>query len=168
MLNLKLYRRAIGAVAECLAIDESNVKALYRRSLAYEAVKEYESALRDMLAVVKLGGGPGLDAASMEKRCEALHEKQLAENKAVNDFVNIHGSVLEMKDKFEQVLDKYDLGDGEAAPLVARWLTEDKDMAQSVQRVVKAWSMSEAEAEHFAKWIRYGLDMKIIPVPAEN
>merc|ERR1712061_737425 len=67
MLNLQLYRRAIEAATECLKLDESNLKALHRRSQAYEALREYEEALRDAVNLKRLGGG-ALGADEAEKR----------------------------------------------------------------------------------------------------
>ena len=40
-----------------------------------------------------------------------------------------------MKWRFKQVLEKYDLGDGHAAPQVAKWLVDDDNFQETAQRV---------------------------------
>mmetsp|Transcript_84950 Transcript_84950/g.245626 ORF Transcript_84950/g.245626 Transcript_84950/m.245626 type:complete len:339 (+) Transcript_84950:49-1065(+) len=167
MLSLELYRRAIDAATSCLELDKENTKALHRRSRAYESLREWEDALRDLLALKKLGGG-GIDPKKLEKRCEELYEKQIAENKAVNEMAKNNEDLFVMKERFEEVLEKYDLGDGHAAPLVTRWLLEDDDIEQTIDKVAKQWEMSREEAGHFAKWIKKGLDMGVIPKPAQG
>merc|ERR1711957_48331 len=124
MLNLKLYQRAIDAATDCLAVDKSNAKALHRRSLAFEHLREWDEALRDAVALKKLGGG-SFDPKELETRCEALLEKMMACNKAVNETGKANEDLFKMKERFEEVMFKYDLGDGLAAPLVADWLVDN-------------------------------------------
>jgi len=164
MLTQQLYRRAVDSASECLKLDADNTKALHRRSQAYEALKEYEEALRDAIALQKLGGG-GLDMKALQRRCEQLYERQIAENMAVNEVAKSNEDLFKMKERFDVVLEKYDLGDGEAAPLVANWLVTDKDLPRTVDRVAKQWVMSKKEAEDFTKWIKKGIEMKVIPTP---
>eukprot|EP00927_Polykrikos_kofoidii_P060981 TRINITY_DN55874_c0_g1_i1.p1 TRINITY_DN55874_c0_g1~~TRINITY_DN55874_c0_g1_i1.p1 ORF type:complete len:291 (-),score=52.99 TRINITY_DN55874_c0_g1_i1:432-1244(-) len=166
MLNLQLYQRAVQACTDCLGLDEANVKALHRRSLAHEALKEYEDALRDALALRKLGK-IGLDSNTIEKRCEELYKKLEVENKTVNQVYDANKELFQLKEKFDAVFEKYDLGDGTAAPLVAQWLVSDNDLSKTVERVAKRWQMDKSEAEHIARWISKGLELKIIPTPQQ-
>merc|ERR1712232_319866 len=105
------------------------------------------------------------DAAELEKRCEILMEKHTSENKAVNKVYGDNEELFKMKERFEEVMEKYDLGDGFAAPEVARWLVTDNNFQETVKKVSKRWDMSIKEAEHFARWISKGLEMKVIPDP---
>jgi len=164
LLDSQLYRRAIAAATECLKLDEENVKALYRRSKAFEALKEYQDALKDALALKKLGGG-GLKASDVEKRCEKLLLTMQEENIAVNKVAKDNEDLFRMKERFEVIFDKYNLEDTDAAPRVAKWLVADKDLATTADKVSKKWGMTSKEAKHFAAWIQKGLDMKVIPTP---
>mmetsp|Transcript_40323 Transcript_40323/g.128139 ORF Transcript_40323/g.128139 Transcript_40323/m.128139 type:complete len:267 (-) Transcript_40323:202-1002(-) len=164
MLSQKLYRRAVDAATECLEIDEGNAKALHRRSQAHEALREYQDALKDALALKKLGGG-GLDVDKLEKRCEELLLAMTSENKAVNQVAKKNEDMFEMKKRFEAVFEKYDLEGTDAAPEVAKWLVSDDNFAQTVEKVAKRWRMTKQHAEDFAKWISKGLELKIIPRP---
>lgn len=164
MLNLQLYRRAIEACTECLKFDEHNAKALHRRSQAYESLREYEDALKDLLSLRKIGGG-GLDLTELETRCEKMLERTMKVNKQVNKIATDNAELFQMKERFEAVLEKYDLGDGHVAPEVARWVVEDNNVKQTIQRAAKRWDMSIEEAGHFVQWIAKGLEMKIIPDP---
>eukprot|EP00434_Breviolum_minutum_P004786 symbB.v1.2.004216.t1/scaffold215.1/size331178/9 len=47
-LSQQLYRRAIEAADSCLKLDPDHVKALHRRSLAFEAIHSYAAALLDL------------------------------------------------------------------------------------------------------------------------
>eukprot|EP00931_Biecheleriopsis_adriatica_P082492 TRINITY_DN55932_c0_g1_i1.p1 TRINITY_DN55932_c0_g1~~TRINITY_DN55932_c0_g1_i1.p1 ORF type:complete len:286 (+),score=89.37 TRINITY_DN55932_c0_g1_i1:33-860(+) len=164
LLNLQLYRRAIEECTLCLGLDKQNVKAYHRRSQAHEALKEWQEALRDALSVKKLGGGE-LDAKELERRCEHLLEQHYGDNEKASQAAGENKELFEMKARFQAVLEKYGLGDGQAAPQVAMWLATDADFKKSVERVRLRWDMSQEEAEHFAAWIQKGLDMKVIPDP---
>jgi len=164
MLDVQLYRRAIDAATDCLKLDEENVKALYRRSKAFEALKEYQDALKDALALKRLGGG-GLKASDVEERCEKLLLIMQEENTSVNKVAKEHEDLFKMKERFEVIFDKYNLEDTDAAPQVAKWLVADKDLGTTAGKVAKKWGMTSKEGKHFAAWIQKGLDMKVIPTP---
>merc|ERR1712129_7770 len=138
--------------------------ALHRRSQAHEQLREYEEALADALSLKKLGGG-GIDLRELEKRCESLVETHMKRTGAVNKVATDNAELFKIKERFDVVLEKYDLVDGFAAPEVASWLVSDQDLRKTVQRVAKRWEMSSEEAEHFCQWISKGLELKIIPDP---
>jgi tetratricopeptide (TPR) repeat protein len=75
LLSQELFRRAIEAASTCLQLDEANAKALYRRSMAHEGLRAYGDALKDTIALQKLGGG-GLTPQAVEKRLELLQDKK--------------------------------------------------------------------------------------------
>ena len=74
LLNLQLAGFCVEAATKCLALDDENVKALYRRSAAHEALKQWTLALKDTLALQRLGGG-GLSEQTLERRIMHLRTK---------------------------------------------------------------------------------------------
>eukprot|EP00438_Fugacium_kawagutii_P001847 Skav206715 [mRNA] locus=scaffold3267:66914:71584:+ [translate_table: standard] len=50
-LSQELFRRAIEAADSCLKLDPQHVKALHRRSVAFEAIHSYAPALLDLQAL---------------------------------------------------------------------------------------------------------------------
>jgi len=115
MLNLNLYRRAIDAATDSLCLKEQNVKVLHRRSLAHEALKEWDKALEDALQVKKLGGG-SLGATAALTRCELLYEKVLELNKTLKPASEKHAEDLKMQDmkkNNDAAVDKYILEEEE-------------------------------------------------------
>ncbi|CAJ1368413.1 unnamed protein product [Effrenium voratum] len=74
-LSQELYRRAIEAADSCLQIDPEHSKALFRRSLAFEALRSYGAALQDVEALKALGGG-GLSEDALSARLAELQKKQ--------------------------------------------------------------------------------------------
>lgn len=163
-LKLELWQRAIDSASACVKLDDKNVKAYWRRSQAHEKLGAKEDALADLLRIKKLGGG-GLDLKNLETKCEELYEAQISENKAINEVGKQNEDLFKMKERFEEVMEKYDLGDGHAAPIVTQMLVDDDDLYKTIGRVAKMWKMTEKEAGSFTKWIKKGMEMKVIPTP---
>merc|ERR1711957_128777 len=86
LLNLELYRRGMDAATDCLKLDESNAKALYRRALCKEALKLYDQALEDLAA---LEGRPdksiGPDDAELSCLRERFQTKKEAHEKRLKE-----------------------------------------------------------------------------------
>lgn len=160
MLNEKFFQRAVEAATNALILDESNLKALHRRSLAHEGEKDITEALKDALALRQKGGG-AMSIEECEKRCDMLLEKQMA----IGRVLKTNEDMFSMKAKFDEVVDKYDLADIDFAPEVARMIVTDKDLGKTVAQVAKRYKMEKDDAEHLAKWISKGLEMKVIPDP---
>eukprot|EP00929_Paragymnodinium_shiwhaense_P100333 TRINITY_DN62581_c0_g1_i2.p1 TRINITY_DN62581_c0_g1~~TRINITY_DN62581_c0_g1_i2.p1 ORF type:complete len:167 (+),score=56.75 TRINITY_DN62581_c0_g1_i2:309-809(+) len=160
MLNEKLFQRAVEAATHALTLDEDNLKALHRRSLAHEGLKDITEALKDALALRQKGGG-AMSIEDCEKRCDALLEKQMA----IGRVLQKNEDMFSMKGKFDEVIEKYDLADTDFAPDIAKMLVTDKDLGKSVEKISKRWKVAQSDAEHLAKWISKGLEMKVIPDP---
>lgn len=160
-LSQELFRRAVEAATSCLTLDTGNAKALHRRSLAYEALRKHEEALADAEALKKLGGG-ALTADTMEARLAVLRDKKAAVDKAKEEESSGDEgdmSLVNLKERFDEVVEKYNLRDGSAAGEVADWLVSG-EWSINCQRVAQRWKMEELDAEIFLQWIWKGLQFK--------
>ncbi|CAK0797534.1 unnamed protein product [Prorocentrum cordatum] len=162
LLSLELFRRASEAATSCLALDEGNAKALHRRSLAKEALRDLKGALEDAVALQGLGGGP----EDLEGRVAALRAKVEAEAKAAADEAAAESSedecdtaLVRAKQRFDEVVQKYDLQDGDAATQIADWLVSG-EWEVTPDRVAKRWQMEPEDAEDLVRWIAKGLEFK--------
>jgi len=167
MLHQELWRRAIDAATRAVELDGQNSKAFHRRSQAHEALRRWAPALEDALALQRLGGG-GLSDEALAARVAVLRskkEEQERELAAESSEDEADNALLRMKARFDEVVDKYDLTDGEAAGELADWLTSGEWLV-TTQRVAQRWKMEEEDAEAFLKWISKGLEFKM--ANAEN
>merc|ERR1711990_1158456 len=84
-------------------------------------------------------------------------ERLKAEESSDDEFGN---EMVKMKERFEEVVKKYDLRQDEAfADEVAEWLTSG-EWVVTVRRVAQRWKMEEDDAEAFLKWIAKGVEFK--------
>lgn len=159
-IHQQLYERAIDAATECLKLDKENTKALLRRSQAHEKLGQLEEALRDTAKLKKLGDGhlTTKESAEEERRREKLWERLQQENREIDEVAKAQEPLWKMKEKFDALVDKYDLGDGQFFLLTARWLIIDDDFDVTVERARKHWKMEKKEAEHGVKWVKMGLE----------
>lgn len=161
LLSSELYRRAVEAATKCLELDEGNSKALHRRSLAFEALRNHEAALKDAVSLQKVGGG-SLSAEEVEKRITALQDKiadGIRAREAESSEDEMDNLLVRMKARFDEVVAKYDLQNDDAASQVADWLTSG-EWKVTIDRVAKRWSMEHQDAEDFLLWIAKGLEFK--------
>jgi tetratricopeptide (TPR) repeat protein len=167
LLSQELYRRAIDAATTCLQLDEANAKALFRRSSAHEGLRAYGDALKDMIALQKLGGG-ALTPEALEKRLEVLQDKKAAADKAEakrkaeedDDSDDVDGvELVRLKNRFDEIVKKYDFSEGNAADEIAEWLTSG-EWSVNVRRVATRWHMDTLDAHDFLAWIAKGLEFK--------
>ncbi|CAK8990634.1 unnamed protein product [Durusdinium trenchii] len=162
-LSQELYRRAIDAADACLKLDPEHVKALHRRSQAFEKIHSYAAALLDLRELRRLGGlsKEMLDArsAELEKKQAAVEQvaREAAEDKA-DDPIGM--AMTNVKERFDEICDKYDLRDGDAAGEVADWLTSG-EWDVTPKRVAQRFKMEEEDAQVFLAWIAQGLDFKV-------
>lgn len=169
MLSLELYRRAIDAATACLNLDEKNAKALHRRSRAHEALQHNKQALADAVAMQQSGGGP-MKKEELEARLEALREKVAAEEKAKADESSEDDAdtdLVNIKKRFDEVVEKYDLRDDAAAGEVADWLVSGEWLL-TVKKVAERWKMENEDAEDFLKWIARGVEFQAQNSEAAN
>uniref|UniRef100_A0A7S1L6T7 Uncharacterized protein n=1 Tax=Alexandrium catenella TaxID=2925 RepID=A0A7S1L6T7_ALECA len=164
MLSQELYRRALDAASSCLSLDKDNVKALHRRSLAREALKEYAGALEDAERLQRLGGG-SLGAEEVERRVQLMRGKKEAVDKVkaeadAESEDEVDTELVRMKQRFDEVVEKYDLRQGNAAEEVADWLTAGEWLV-TIKRVAQRWKMEDQDAEDFLKWIAKGLEFQV-------
>lgn len=171
LLSQELYRRAITAVNSALELDEENVKNLYRRSQAREALKEWKSALEDSEKLQALGGGSlskeALDARLEKLRCKLQAEEEEKAREAAESDDDGDIDLVALKDKFDAVVEKYDLKDGEAAGELADWLTSG-EWNITVKKVADRWHMEYADAASFLAWISKGLEFKMASCAAAD
>jgi tetratricopeptide (TPR) repeat protein len=162
LLNLELFRRAVEAATASLALDEQNPKVLHRRSQAYEALRNYGEALDDALALHRLGGG-GLLPEVLKTRMESLRDKKVEVQKAKDDESSedeCDTELVTLKQRFDEVVEKYELRNDDAASEVAEWLTSGEWLV-TIRRVAQRWKMEEQDAVDFLKWISKGLEFKM-------
>merc|ERR1711957_688097 len=124
----ELYRRGMDAATDCLKLDESNAKALYRRALCKEALKLYDQALEDLAALEgrpdKSIGPDDAELSCLRERFQTkkeAHEKRLKEEGPDSDDETLE--LVTLKQRFDVVVDKYGLKDEESANEIADWLT---------------------------------------------
>eukprot|EP00928_Gymnodinium_smaydae_P087781 TRINITY_DN71999_c0_g1_i1.p2 TRINITY_DN71999_c0_g1~~TRINITY_DN71999_c0_g1_i1.p2 ORF type:complete len:272 (-),score=109.24 TRINITY_DN71999_c0_g1_i1:6-821(-) len=164
LLGLELYRRAAEAASAALRIDADNAKAVYRRMSAYEALRNWPEALKDALELKKLGGG-SLSAEALDKRIEEFRskkegeERERAQQQAEDEEDEDGMEMVRCKERFDAVVEKYDLSNAEAAAEVADWLTSG-EWEVTVKRVADRFRMDAVDATHFLAWIARGLEFK--------
>jgi len=114
-IHQDLYDRAIDAATECLRLDKENTKALHRRSQAHEKLGQLEEALSDSTKLKKLGDGHlnAKESEEEERRREQLWERLQKENRAIDEVAKAQEPYWMMRDRFNALVDKYDLGDGQ-------------------------------------------------------
>eukprot|EP00403_Amphidinium_massartii_P036844 CAMPEP_0178438808 /NCGR_PEP_ID=MMETSP0689_2-20121128/35797_1 /TAXON_ID=160604 /ORGANISM="Amphidinium massartii, Strain CS-259" /LENGTH=237 /DNA_ID=CAMNT_0020061249 /DNA_START=58 /DNA_END=767 /DNA_ORIENTATION=+ len=154
LLKQELFRRALEAANQCLALDPENVKALYRRAVCRDALKQYDEALADVKTLESLASkaGPSEDElaalrAGIEKRRATLH-KQLEEEAPDPDDV-VDAELVKMKQRFDEIVQKYDLKDEETASEIADWLTRGNNGRETVitlKDLERRWQMEEDDA----------------------
>mmetsp|Transcript_87746 Transcript_87746/g.183424 ORF Transcript_87746/g.183424 Transcript_87746/m.183424 type:complete len:292 (-) Transcript_87746:163-1038(-) len=159
-LRQSLYDRAIDAATECLKLDKENTKALHRRSQAYEKQGQLEEALQDSAKLKKLGDGhlTAKESEEEEKRRERLWESLQKENREIDEVAKAQAPYWKMRERFNGLVDKYDLGDGQFFLLVARWLVMDECFDVTVERARKHWKMEKDEVEFAVKWVKIGME----------
>lgn len=159
-LQQQLFDRAVDAATECLKFDKNNTKALLRRSQAHEKLGQLEEALSDSAKLKKLGDGhlTEKESEAEEKRRERLWETLQQNNRDIDDLAKANEPYWKMKQRFDDLVDKYDLGDGQFFLLVARWLIIDECFDKTVETVMKHWKMNKSDAEFGAKWVKLGLE----------
>eukprot|EP00929_Paragymnodinium_shiwhaense_P116002 TRINITY_DN8522_c0_g1_i1.p1 TRINITY_DN8522_c0_g1~~TRINITY_DN8522_c0_g1_i1.p1 ORF type:complete len:274 (+),score=101.19 TRINITY_DN8522_c0_g1_i1:63-884(+) len=171
LLNLELYRRALTAATSSLEVDEDNVKSLHRRSQAREALKEWKGALEDAEKLKVLGGG-ALSPEELAGRIDKLRGKVKADEEekaraAEESEDEVDQDLVSLKERFDEVVEKYDLKDGEAAGELADWLTSG-EWNITVKRVAERWGMEYADAASFLAWISKGLEFKMASCAAAD
>lgn len=79
-LHLKMYPRCIDYCNEALEIDDTNVKALFRRARAYRLHDKFDVAEEDLKRVIVLNGGKDCRDAKREIKllndCKERYEKK--------------------------------------------------------------------------------------------
>lgn len=162
LLSLELFRRASEAATSCLSLDEGNAKALHRRSLAKEALRDIKGALDDALALQALGDGPeDLDSRVAALRAKVEAEAKAAAEEAANESSEDEAdtALVNAKKRFDEVVEKYELQDGDAATQIADWLVSG-EWEVTADRVSKRWKMELQDAEDLIRWIAKGLEFK--------
>jgi len=168
LLKQQLYRRALEAANQCLALDSGNVKALFRRAQCQDALKQYDEALADVatLESTTTDSGPSADElsklkAGILKRKEALLKQQAEEAPDLDDEVD--ASLVRMKQRFDEIVLKYDLHDEETASEIADWLTRGNADGQTIitlKDLQRRWQMDEEDAIDFLAWIDKAQEFK--------
>merc|ERR1712125_276236 len=109
---------------------------------AYEALRKWNKALDDAVALQKLGAG-SLTPTEMSARIELLQGKKRAKeeddaNQSSDDECGL--DLVRMKERFDEVVEKYELRDGNAAEQVSEWLTSGEWLV-TIKRVAQRWKM---------------------------
>lgn len=159
-LNLEFYRRAVEAANESLALDDTNTKNIYRRFQAHEALKNYAEAETDILALQKLGGGSLTPDAVMQKLALVREKKKVQEEEKIEAQLDEEADDLgRMKERFDEIVEKYDLKNDDSAADVADWLTSG-EWQVTVKRVADRWHMDLIDAHDFLAWIAKGCEFQ--------
>uniref|UniRef100_A0A182J317 peptidylprolyl isomerase n=1 Tax=Anopheles atroparvus TaxID=41427 RepID=A0A182J317_ANOAO len=83
-LQLKEYRSVVHACNAALAIDPDNAKALYRRGMAQNELRNYENALNDLGRVLQRIPDDRLVQSEYERSRKSLHEYTQLQRKALS------------------------------------------------------------------------------------
>jgi len=161
LLSLELYRRVIDAATSCLKLDERNAKGLHRRAQAYESLRLWRKALADQTKLKEVGGGT-LKPEDVDAKLAFLQGKVREEEKAKEEESSedeCDTALVKCKERFDEVVEKYDLRDGEAAGEVADWIVSGEWLL-TTKRVAERWKMEIEDAEAFLKWIARGVEFQ--------
>jgi len=163
LLKSQLWRRAIDASTSCLGLDAKNAKALYRRILAKDGLKQYEKALEDFEALEKLGSNVhGMDLEELVKLKltieghKAERDRLLADEESEDED---DSGMISAKHRFDQVIEKYNMKDDETAGEIADWLTRgnsEDGTCVTLKDLERRWDMEEEDAIDFLAWINMG------------
>ena len=70
----------------------------------------------------------------------------------------------ELKAAYEEVITRLGIkGDEQAAKVMTKWLTSDKNEEKTRERMMRYWEMSREDALTIVRWINKGLELKVIP-----
>lgn len=162
LLKSELWRQAIVAATDCLRVDEKNPKAMYRRILAKDGLKQYEAALEDFVTLESFGSEVhGMDLSELVKLKATIQghkeerDKLLAEESDDED----ESGMISAKQRFDQVIEKYDMKDEETAGEIADWLTRgnsEDGTCVTLKDLERRWDMEEEDAVDFLAWIHMG------------
>lgn len=159
LLKSELFRRALEAASSCLKLDDKNAKALYRRAQCHDRLKQYQEALADLAALETLDGAPSLDEltkfrTAVEAR-KAAWEKKIKEESPDSDD-ECDAELVRCKQRFDEVIEKYNLKDEETASEIADWMTRGNAGEQTditLKDLDNKWGMDEDDAMAFLAWI---------------
>lgn len=159
LLKSELFRRALEAASSCLKLDDKNAKALYRRAQCHDRLKQYKEALADLDALQCLDGAPSLD--ELTKFREAVEARKVALDKKIKDESpdsddECDADLVRCKQRFDEVIEKYNLKDEETASEIADWMTRancGESTVMSLKDLENKWGMDEDDALAFLAWI---------------
>mmetsp|Transcript_17722 Transcript_17722/g.52119 ORF Transcript_17722/g.52119 Transcript_17722/m.52119 type:complete len:264 (-) Transcript_17722:92-883(-) len=168
LMKMEFWRRAIKDLDEAIRIDGENVKALWRRSKAHEALKEWGQAEADVEALLSPRlqevAGPllvdaGLDAPKLEEARARLRGcRDEAERVAEETFEEraedaAHRGITELRERFEQVTRRNGLrGNTELAGELADMVTRPGGVTAAF--VAGVYQIEEEDAEIMLEWVR--------------
>lgn len=157
LLKQELFRRGMDAATKSLALDDNNAKTWYRRALCRDALKMYAEALDD---VVQVESRPGIDVDELARLRKGIQDRKAARDARLKeeapDSDDETLELVKLKNRFDEVCEKYNLKDEKTASEIADWLTRANTGEQTVvtlKDLQRRWEMDEEDAFAFLAWI---------------
>eukprot|EP00967_Tisochrysis_lutea_P130506 scaffold225815_cov45-Tisochrysis_lutea.AAC.1 len=174
LINMEFWRRAIQDLDEAIRVDPENVKAIWRRCKAHEALKQWSSAEADIELLVQTGARTNayrlLEAAGLRVDDLQKHKRRFTdrrkemESQAVATFEDraedaAAKGLQELREKFEEVTRRNGLhGNTELAAELADMVTRPGGV--TAQHVANVYQIDDDDAETLLQWVRKACVMK--------
>jgi len=173
LMHMQFWRRALKDLDEAIAVDPENVKAIWRRCKAHEALKQWAEAEADaalLLSLQKSTQGrlleqAGITAPKLEvARKLYATKREEADATAAETFEDraeeaAATGLHKLRERFEEATKRNGLhGNAELATELADMVTRPGGV--SAQHVANVYQIDDEDAETLLAWVRKACTMK--------
>jgi len=168
LMKMEFWRRAVLDLDEAVRVDPENVKAIWRRCKAHEALKQWSEAEADINLLLEPGlqanTGRLLEAAGLspeqlqKERARLVEKRERADADAEETFEEraeeaAAKGLLELRERFEEVTARNGLhGNSELATELADMVTRPGGV--TVEYVANVFQISDEDADILLQWVR--------------
>jgi tetratricopeptide (TPR) repeat protein len=174
LMKMEFWRRAVLDLDEAVRVDPENVKAIWRRCKAREALKQWSEAVADidlLLAPgVQANAGrllqeAGLSSEQLQKERARLVEKRARADAEAEETLDERAEeaaakgLTELRESFEEVTKRNGLhGNPELASELAEMVTRPGGV--TAEYVANVFQISDEDADTMLQWVRKACVMK--------
>jgi tetratricopeptide (TPR) repeat protein len=168
LMKMEFWRRAILDLDEAVRVDPQNVKAIWRRCKAHEALKQWSEAEADINLLLepslqanagRLLEEAGLIPEQLEKERARLVEKRAHAEAVADETFEERAEeaaakgLRELRERFEDVTARNGLhGNSELATEIADMLTRPGGV--TTEYVANVFQISDEDADILIQWVR--------------
>eukprot|EP00962_Isochrysis_galbana_P023968 scaffold7310_cov116-Isochrysis_galbana.AAC.8 len=168
LMKMEFWRRAVLDLDEAVRVDPENVKAIWRRCKAHEALKQWSEAEADINLLLEPGlqanTGRLLEAAGLspeqlqKERARLVEKRERADADAEETFEEraeeaAAKGLLELRERFEEVTARNGLhGNSELATELADMVARPGGV--TVEYVANVFQISDEDADILLQWVR--------------